>query len=169
MQFPRRNRPGLRTRGPKSSAPRGIFRVPQAMQSRYIRWCSPETFYIYRRFGPAYHGLGTETSPVLHAADLPADTDPAWAGPTLKPAPCLRLLASRYGVHDYVAEPAGIDSSLGSRHHLDWWNDMTEEGFASEVRAVYAWAQRALPSRPVRRPRRWAVVRPSRWAFSTSA
>jgi hypothetical protein len=56
-----------------------------------------------RVFAEVYHGPGTETGPVLRAADLPADTDPAWAGLTLKPAPCLRVLASRYWVHDYVA------------------------------------------------------------------
>lgn len=56
-----------------------------------------------RLFAEVYHGPGTETGPVLRAADLPADTDPAWASLTLNPAPCLRLITSSYAVHDYVA------------------------------------------------------------------
>lgn len=56
-----------------------------------------------RLFAEVYHGPGTETGPVLRAADLPADADPAWARLTLSPAPCLRMFTSRYLVHDYVA------------------------------------------------------------------
>lgn len=53
-----------------------------------------------------YHGPGTETGPVLAAADLPAGTDPAWPGLTLRPAPCLRVVTTRYPVHSYAAAVA---------------------------------------------------------------
>ncbi len=55
-----------------------------------------------RIFAEIYHGPGTETGPVLRPADLPADTDPAWPGLTLRPAPCLRLVTTRYPVHAYA-------------------------------------------------------------------
>lgn len=56
-----------------------------------------------RVFAEVYHGPGTETSPILRAVDLPADTDPAWPELTLRPAPCLRLATTRYPVHGYAA------------------------------------------------------------------
>lgn len=59
-----------------------------------------------RVFTEVYHGPGTETDPVLRAADLPAVTDPTWSGLALRPAPCLRLVTTRYPVHAYAAAVA---------------------------------------------------------------
>ncbi len=59
-----------------------------------------------RVFAEVYHGPGTETGPVLGTADLPADADPAWPRLTLRPAPCLRLVTTRYPVHGYTAAVA---------------------------------------------------------------
>jgi hypothetical protein len=59
--------------------------------------------HFERAFAEIYHGPGTETGPVLRGADLPADTDPAWPRLVLRPAPCLRLISTRYPVHAYAA------------------------------------------------------------------
>ncbi|MGH3784132.1 MAG: HvfC/BufC family peptide modification chaperone [Pseudonocardiaceae bacterium] len=59
-----------------------------------------------RAFAEVYHGPGTETGPIVRAADLPADTDPGWLELTLRPAPCLRVVTTRYPVHGYAAAVA---------------------------------------------------------------
>lgn len=55
-----------------------------------------------RTFIEVLDGPGTENGPAVCLADLPEAPDDAWLAATLVTAPCLRLLHTRFPVHDYV-------------------------------------------------------------------
>jgi hypothetical protein len=55
-----------------------------------------------RTFIEVLDGPGTENGPAVCLADLPEEPDDAWLATTLITAPCLRLLHTRFPVHDYV-------------------------------------------------------------------
>jgi hypothetical protein len=55
-----------------------------------------------RTFIEVLDGPGTENGPAVCLADLPEAPDDAWLAATLVTVPCLRLLHTRFPVHDYV-------------------------------------------------------------------
>lgn len=58
---------------------------------------------VERALQEVYDGPGVEGAPVLAGEDLPVRLDDSWRRATLQPVPCLRLLATRVPLADYVS------------------------------------------------------------------
>jgi hypothetical protein len=58
---------------------------------------------LERCYGEVFDGPGIENRPSLQAADLLAIRPENWPDTRLVPAPCLRLLALRFPVHEYIS------------------------------------------------------------------